>query len=367
MKIGLLLYKNVFGGVETVSITMAEMFHNLGHKVTFIFFAKEHSQIKPIILPEYISTITYEEKENPKAQEMIDYLGETVKTENLDILIGMFPEESYLILKSKTFQEFKKNKPSFKFLMMDHHGSEGYSFKKLFWQHRLLNIYSQADQIITITKTDELFYKKNLRSQKVTNVTNLPREKFYSEIKNYPRNKRFIGIGRLVTQKRFDLLIDAFSLIEKDIKDWQLFIYGDGILKENLEQQIENLNLQHQIKLIPAVEDIEEEMNKADIFVLSSESESYGMVLLESLLMGLPCISFNCPIGPQLISDLLPNSFSLVENKNVNELAKTMLTLAKDEPLRVELNKSIREYRNIINKEKITHIWENILNNMNSG
>ena len=106
----------------------------------------------------------------------------------------------------------------------------------------------------------------------------------------------FFSMGRLHPIKRFDVLIDAFSLFVKEDNNAKLIIAGgdDGIA-EDLQQQIINLRLQDSVFLIGAVafEDKKILLNNCDYFALASDFESFGIVILEALSCGKPIVLSN--------------------------------------------------------------------------
>lgn len=122
---------------------------------------------------------------------------------------------------------------------------------------------------------------------------------------NYVRselsNKVVLSIGRMTEAKRQWIMIDLWNKIvnEHHIKDWQLHLVGDGNLYEQLNNNIVSLGLQDYVKILPPVRDVERYYKSASVFMLTSHSEGFGMVLLEAISFGLPCITYDCPSGPR--------------------------------------------------------------------
>lgn len=135
--------------------------------------------------------------------------------------------------------------------------------------------------------------------------------------RNTLNTKVVLNIGRLTQDKRQDVLIKIWSKIERK-QDWQLWIVGDGEEKEHLEALITELNLEQSVKLLPARKNIAEIYQQASVFAFSSRYEGFGMVLLEAMAFGIPCISFDCPSGPR---DVVQNNVTgyLVENANTEQ------------------------------------------------
>ena len=109
-------------------------------------------------------------------------------------------------------------------------------------------------------------------------------------------------------------------------------IYGEGKDKEKLKSLIEKYGLMN-VKLMPYATRLDEEMDKASVYALSSIYEGFGLVLIEAQAKGLPCISFNCKHGPsEIITDGV-NGF-LVEPGDLNGFADKLLKLITDYELR---------------------------------
>jgi glycosyltransferase involved in cell wall biosynthesis len=166
---------------------------------------------------------------------------------------------------------------------------------------------------------------------------------FDKNISNVTKSKKnqIISLGRLNHQKGYDLLIDTWIYLDKQISDWTLKIYGNGPDKNKLSEKINNYSFKNNIEVNEAVSDVSEILAESNIYVMSSRFETFPMVLLEALSNGLPVVSFDCPTGPKsiLINDqdgLLakPNDTVDLANKilsliNNNELRKTMSLNAK--------------------------------------
>lgn len=170
--------------------------------------------------------------------------------------------------------------------------------------------------------------------------------------------KQVIAVGRYVPQKGFDLLIEAWSIVNASYPDWVLKIYGDGNPVE-LQDQIDRLNLTESCKLKPSTTVIEEKYCDSSIFVLSSRYEGFGMVLVEAMACGLPSIAFDCPSGPsEIIRDGIDGF--LVENGSVEEMAKRICSLIKDDLLRKEMGERAQLNSARFHMENIAAQWKDL-------
>ena len=132
--------------------------------------------------------------------------------------------------------------------------------------------------------------------QEFTKTTRVELLKKYTD-RNFKNISRiFFSMGRLHQIKRFDVLIDAFSIFLKEYKDSKLLIAGgdDGMLEE-LTKKINDLGLKDSVFLIGVVEFEDKKilLNNCDYFALASEFESFGIVVAEALACGKPIVASN--------------------------------------------------------------------------
>lgn len=190
----------------------------------------------------------------------------------------------------------------------------------------------KLDKIIVLTKNDLIDWRKSH-----SNVIQIPNPNFLKNIDvDAVRLNRIITVGRLDAQKGHDLLIDAWTIVAKQRKNWRLEIYGDGIWRDFLTEKIKNNKLENSVFLHGVETDLDKIYKSASIFVLSSRYEGFGMVLIEAMSYGIPVISFDCEHGP---ADLITNGFNgiLVEPQNIKELAEKLIFLIDDEICRVNM------------------------------
>jgi len=145
--------------------------------------------------------------------------------------------------------------------------------------------------------------------------------------------KIVLAAGRLVPQKGFDYLIDAYSMVARDHPDWRLRVCGNGEWRERLAQQVANHGLDDLIELAPAAANLPAEMERASVFVLSSRYEGFPLVLLEAMSKGMAAVAFDCPTGPADIIQHRVNGI-LVPPRDVERLAEGIRAVIEDPALR---------------------------------
>ena len=109
-----------------------------------------------------------------------------------------------------------------------------------------------------------------------------------------------LSAGRLTRQKDFPTLIRAFALLKCE-RPVRLLILGEGEDRSELEQLVNELGLNGQVRLPGFVSNPYAYMRQASIFVLSSQWEGFGLVVAEALACGTAVVSTDCPSGPREI------------------------------------------------------------------
>lgn len=193
-------------------------------------------------------------------------------------------------------------------------------------------LYPYADEIVAVSNgvAEDLADYALIDRTKITTIynpviTDELIEKSYEEVDHKWFNSDvpvIIGVGRLNRQKGFDVLIKAFELARKEVKA-KLIIFGEGNLKSELQELINDRDLENDVLLHGFVNNPYKYMRNADLFVLSSNFEGFGNVLVEAMSCGTAVISTNCPSGPNEILDNGKYGV-IVKVGNIVELAKAI-------------------------------------------
>ena len=143
---------------------------------------------------------------------------------------------------------------------------------------------------------------------------------------------RLVSLGRLSEEKRFDMLIEAFSQVTNEFPHWDLEIAGSGPCEKMLRQQIETLGLTERVQLrgrIPVVWDF---LAGSDLFASSSLYEGTPVSVLEAMKVGLPVVAVDCDSG---INEVVETDLNGVLTENsVSGLATGLQKLMRDAELR---------------------------------
>lgn len=196
-------------------------------------------------------------------------------------------------------------------------------------QHKVVRIYNGVDvEEFDPNKFDKFKLKKEY---------NLNNDKF------------IIGVvGRFDEWKRFDLIIEAANNLKDDYKNLVFFIVGEAFdddeekVKINLKQLIKQYNLEDRVIFTGYRSDINEVMNGLDLFVLTSDNEPFGRVLIEALALNLPVVSTNNGGAPEIIIN--GSNGILVDYNNSEKLTKGIENIINNTSLRNSMKSNNRIY-----------------------
>ena len=137
-------------------------------------------------------------------------------------------------------------------------------------------------------------------------------------------------IGRLEPQKSFDLAIKAFAVFATEYPDYRLTIAGQGSLEKDLKKLVQDLSLTDKVNFVGFKANTVHYYNTSKFTLLTSLYEGFPNVLVESITLGTPVVSVNCPSGPDEIVINGVNGF-LVEDRTVDSIADAMKSAASTE------------------------------------
>ncbi len=200
--------------------------------------------------------------------------------------------------------------------------------------------------------------KGNLNEWKFKNLKVIANPlSFYPQDQSTLNNKKVLAVGKQCFQKGYDRLLKSWKSVHDLHPDWELDIYGTIDEKEGLLSLAKKLGISANVNFYPPIKNIAEKYKEASIYAMSSRYEGFGMVLTEAMAYGVPCVSFNCPHGP---SDIITNQKNgiLVENNDIDELAKGINYLIENKEIRIALGKKARADVQRYLPETIVSKWD---------
>ncbi|HEC1553766.1 TPA: glycosyltransferase family 4 protein [Campylobacter upsaliensis] len=224
-------------------------------------------------------------------------------------------------------------------------------------QKKFRTKYKHYDALIAINLKQKALLEKHHK-----NVIYIPNflPKMPDVITNH-QQKVVLFLGRFSKEKGVLRLIDIWKKVQEEAKfrEWNLVFVGDGVLKEAMQDKINKLNLNDTIIIKGFTNDVEKEYLGASIYAMSSYSEGFGMVLIESASYALPSVAFDIA-G---LSDIIENEKSgfLIEDGNLQEFAKKLQLLMRDENLRKTMGENAKIHtKKHFSKELVLQKWQDL-------
>lgn len=181
--------------------------------------------------------------------------------------------------------------------------------RQLILQHYLpkaLRLYNRCDAVIYVSKGvkadfESLYRIDSQRGHVIYNpvFTEMPCKQRHAQFYSSPL--RIVTAGRLAIEKRQNLLISTIQKL-KDLRiGAELYIYGEGPLKQSLQEQAAQMGVKERVHFCGFHKNLIEELAQYDLFCLTSEYESFGNVLVEAMGARVPVLAVDCPFGPREI------------------------------------------------------------------
>ena len=239
-----------------------------------------------------------------------------------------------------------------------HYRANGQLEKLMRWFYNPFAALRKADLFLTLTEGDRRSWQQlgmpNIRVLPNPLTTDIGKFEVNSEALKEP--ERILFVGRLDEQKRLDRLIDAFALIAARYPAWHIDVYGNGKLRDNLQNQVDSNNLQGRVCFKGVAMNMKEIYLSSQFLVLSSDYEGFGLVIIEAMACGIPVVSTDCPYGPsEIIED---GKTGLLAKMDVQDLADKMEWMITHEDERKAMgdraHQAVARYR----KEVVMPEWE---------
>lgn len=162
---------------------------------------------------------------------------------------------------------------------------------------------------------------------------------------NYKSVEKIVCIGRLEEQKGHEVLIQSYKCIVDEMENKTniptLNIYGEGSLKNKLENLITELNMKDYIKLKGITTDIQSVLNQHDIYVMPSLWEGLSISLIEALASEIPILATDVGSNREIIKQNINGR--LIKSNDINELKVNLIEMIEDKELRMNLTKYARK------------------------
>lgn len=360
------------GGMERVLANKANYLVEMGYDITILTTDQEgkcsyfemNADIKHVDLGINYNTgkdknmlsktAAYIAKQRLHRKRLTAFLSE----QKADIVVSMFDHEVSFLYKIKDgskkileihFSRFKRLQYGRKGLwrQVDEYRSK----KDLKWVQKY-------DRFIVLTHEDAGYWGKLMNMKVIPNANS-----FVSSKQSDCTNKRVIAVGRYDYQKGFEDLIAAWKRVYDKHPDWTLHIFGNGELRQAMQEQVDDLGLSKVIDLAMPVKNIEEEYVKSSFLAMSSRYEGLPMTLLEAQTCGLPMVAYTCKCGPLDIIEDGVNGY-LVREGDRKQLTNRMLKIIENPDLRIEMGREAYRKSHFYAVDRVMKQWTELFNEL---
>ncbi len=350
------------GGAQRVMANLIEYMYDRGYEVILINDFVQEKGKPQYQIPEGVRRIYLRESINGnkilKNIVRIRNLRKTVAKEKPDVVLSFLGRPNKRLLIATVGLKVKKtvsvrNDPE----------KEYGSSKREKWETGML--FRLADGCVFQTEDAAAYFPKSVQ-KRAKIILNPVGGQFYST-KRKAELKDIIAVGRLEAQKNHKLLIDAFSDISDEFPEEDLIICGDGPLRIELESYAKEIGLEDRVHFLGDIENVEQVLSGAKLFVLSSEYEGLPNALMEAMAMGVPCISTDCPCGGP--GTLIKNGYSgfLIRCDDRKQLADAISKLLGDTDAAKAIGENAKKRAQDFRAEKIYGEWEDYLGNISQS
>ena len=311
------------GGAERVVSVWSKQLKEKGYDVSILVCARYSGEYKILdSVPIYSVAETHADFCKLSFYQRFKCFRRLIKEISPDVMINFLPKMQIWMMLATMFINVRKIET----IRVSPWNIELGKFEEFLWKR----CYDRADAVILQTQQQGEYFTKNVQRKSVV-VSNPISEQYKINYKTeYNQAKKFIAMGRVCEQKNFELAIRAFKLAVENNKQLCLEIYGAGepSYENKLNELIIQQGLENNVRLMGRTNDVLNILKNADSFIMSSDFEGLPNALIESMCIGLPCISTDCRTGPRDLIDNGENGF-LVPVGDVDALSKAILELAQ--------------------------------------
>lgn len=219
-----------------------------------------------------------------------------------------------------------------------------------------------TDYYINLTKRDVQVFKKNFKIRTPITYVYNPINKINNSIYDL-NSKLLITAGNFYKDKGYDMCLKIGEGVFSKYPDWKWILCGDGVEFENIKKQISLSKFNNNFIFAGRVKNIDYYMQKAAIYVSTSKSEGFGLVLIEAQNNNLPIVAFDVPFGPSEIIIENVNGY-LIAPFDTDRMICKIVELIDNDELRKKFSEKSKIKFNDFNKENIVEKWKNIIENI---
>ena len=389
------------GGAERVICNLAEYFYGEGYRVTMVTKVRDEKEYELNLgIKRIIADITPEEETASRIRNLFariaklkriwkevkpDVIVSFIRKNNLMAIASAAPLGIPVVVSVRSAPERELKGFGFKtisFLLFRQAAGvvlqtrEAYNFfpgyiraKAVVLPNSINPDFLKESEKLALERNSDINGATYEKPEKVAvENTNINREEakvIDSRVVFSKREKKIITVGRIDDNKNQRMLVEAYAKIAGQYPEWSLELIGDGSGRQALEEYVNTLPCKNRISFTGAVDDVAKRMSEASIFVLPSKIEGMPNALIEAMVMGMACISTDCPCGgPRDLIAADESNGILVPVDNVDAMAMALKRLITNDTLRQRMGDNARKISATLHPDMVNKQWKNYIENV---
>ena len=227
---------------------------------------------------------------------------------------------------------------------------------------RLKNAIRNLDYLVALGPGSRENYEKWFSDNKKIKIVEIPNilEKNSDSISTLSGHT-LVSTGRMHPVKGFDDLLKVVKKVSEKFPDVKLNLIGGGEEYDTLKEQAKEMKIDDIVNMPGMVsgEEVNKYMIKSDIYVMTSHTECFPMVLLEASACGLPLVAFDVPVGPKALIKEGYNGY-LIKDRDIDKMADRIINLFENQEKMKELGKNAKENVNQYLPDNVMKKWYDI-------
>ena len=349
------------GGAERVLVLLSRGLTALGHRVSVVtIFGEDHDfyglpeGVERVALGLGKTTVTMAEKVSANRRRL-SALRAAIREARPDVVISFMTETNVLTLLATRWLGVP--------VIVTEHADPRKKRTPRVWKLLRRFSYRLASRVVSVSEGVDEYFAWLPKSKRAVIPNPVPLAEIRAAAGDpltLNRPRAIIAMGRLEVEKGYDVLVRAFARVAADFPDWGLVILGEGTEREQLESLIGDLGLTGRAQLPGLLENPFPTLKRADLFVLSSHTESFGLALVEAMACGLPVIATECwHTSPGIVRNGVNGL--VVPSEDAESLASAMAELMSNESKRRDLASNSARSVQRFDLDRVTATWDELL------
>ena len=339
------------GGTEKMTATLANLLFNRGYVVHIVSLAHCESTYYDVVEGVHFHSLGNRHKGMLSTYIKLYSCLKAIKADiivNVDVFLCIYTIPlSWLIPKSKVVA----------WEMFSIRNDMGISWSRLLRSFCL----KFCDFYVCLTKGDLLAFQKDYRVKCAIDYIYNPVDNEHLEYDYNQNSKVIISAGNFFYAKGFDMAIEVAKKVLPNHPNWKWQIYGDGPEKTPLKELIIKYNLCKQVEIKERTRTLYDKLANSALYVLTSRTEGFGLVLIEAKCCNLPIVSFDVPYGPNEIIEDNVNGF-LISPFDIDDMAIKIDELINNVNLRIDFSSKAKNNIDKFSPKEFVTKWESVFN-----